>query len=116
MPENTKESAQAGTVISVRDLRVQYGEREILHGINFDVEHAQTLVVLGGSGSGKSTLLRTLVGLVKPSAGQHRMKGQDLARTSRAEMAEIRNKIGMSLQGGSLLGSLSVEETVGLPR
>jgi len=108
MPENTKESAQAGTVISVRDLRVQYGEREILHGINFDVEHAQTLVILGGSGSGKSTLLRTLVGLEKPSAGQVWMKGQDLAKTSRAEMDEIRKKIGMSFQGGALFGSMTV--------
>src|SRR5258708_31380631 len=111
MPENTKEFAQAGGVISVRDLRMQYGEREILHGINFDVEHAQTLVILGGSGSGKSTLLRTLVGLEKPSAGQVWMKGQDLARTSRAEMDEIRKKIGMSFQGGALFGSMTVGKT-----
>jgi phospholipid/cholesterol/gamma-HCH transport system ATP-binding protein len=102
-------------VISVRDLRVQYGEREILHGINFDVEHAQTLVILGGSGSGKSTLLRTLVGLEKPSAGQVWMKGQDLAKTSRAEMDEIRKKIGMSFQGGALFGSMTVGENVALP-
>src|ERR1700688_3709255 len=104
MPEVTKESVRAGAVISVRDLRVQYGEREILHGINFDVERAQTLVILGGSGSGKSTLLRTLVGLEKPSAGQVWMKGQDLATTSRAEMDGIRKKIGMSFQGGALFG------------
>src|SRR5712675_3525812 len=115
MPENTKESAQAGAVISVRDLRVQYGEREILHGINFDVEHAQTLVILGGSGSGKSTLLRTLVGLEKPSAGQVWMKGQDLAKTSSAELDEIRKKIGMSFQGGALFGSMTVGENVALP-
>src|ERR1700687_4652840 len=115
MPENTKESAQADAVISVRELRVQYGEREILHGINFDVERAQTLVILGGSGSGKSTLLRTLVGLEKPSAGQVWMKGQDLANTSRAEMDEIRKKIGMSFQGGALFGSMTVGDNVALP-
>src|SRR6476646_1942334 len=115
MPENTKESAQSAAVISVRDLRVQYGEREILHGINFDVERAQTLVILGGSGSGKSTLLRTLVGLEKPSAGQVWMKGQDLAKTSAAEMDEIRKKIGMSFQGGALFGSMTVGENVALP-
>ena len=115
MPENTREPAQAGAVISVRDLRVQYGEREILHGINFDVEHAQTLVILGGSGSGKSTLLRTLVGLEKPSAGQIWMKGQDIATISRAEMDEIRKKIGMSFQGGALFGSMTVGDNVALP-
>ena len=36
--------------ISVRDLRVRYGEREILHGINFEVQPGDTLVILGGSG------------------------------------------------------------------
>ena len=57
-------------IIAVRDLRVRYGEREVLHGISFDVRRYETLVILGGSGSGKSTLLRALVGLEKPSAGQ----------------------------------------------
>src|SRR6202521_1615418 len=115
MPDDRKDSTQAGTVISVKDLRVQYGEQEILHGVNFDVVRAQTLVILGGSGSGKSTLLRTLVGLEKPSAGQIWMKGQDIATISRAEMDEIRKKIGMSFQGGALFGSMTVGENVALP-
>jgi len=102
-------------VISLRDLRVSYGEREILHGINFDVVRGETLVILGGSGSGKSTLLRTLVGLEKPSAGEIWIKGRDLAKTSAAEMDEIRRKIGMSFQGGALFGSMTVGENVALP-
>src|SRR6202166_231146 len=102
-------------VISLRNLRVSYGEREILHGINFDVVHGETLVILGGSGAGKSTLLRTLVGLEKPSAGEIWIKGRDLAKTSTAEMDEIRTKIGMSFQGGALFGSMTVGENVALP-
>ncbi len=102
-------------VLSLRDLRVSYGEREILHGISFDVVHGETLVILGGSGSGKSTLLRTLVGLEKPSAGEIWVNGQDLAKTSAAEMDEIRRKIGMSFQGGALFGSMTVGENVALP-
>src|SRR6267142_1846456 len=102
-------------VISLRNLRVSYGEREILHGISFDVVRGETLVILGGSGSGKSTLLRTLVGLEKPSAGEILIKGQDLAKTSAAEMDEIRRKIGMSFQGGALFGSMTVGENVALP-
>jgi phospholipid/cholesterol/gamma-HCH transport system ATP-binding protein len=115
MPENTKHSEQAAPVISVRDLRVQYGDREILHGLTFDVKRAETLVILGGSGSGKTTLLRTLVGLEKPSAGQIWMKGQDIAAISRAEMDEIRKKIGMAFQGGALFGSMTVGDNVALP-
>src|SRR6267154_6207363 len=102
-------------VISLRNLRVCYGEREILHGINFDVVRGETLVILGGSGSGKSTLLRTLVGLEKPSAGEIWIKGRDLAKTSAAEMEEIRRKIGMSFQGGALFGYMTVGENVALP-
>src|SRR5690348_10137593 len=102
-------------MLSLRDLHVCYGEREILHGINFDVKRGETLVILGGSGSGKSTLLRTLVGLEKPSSGQIWIKGQDIAAISQDEMDEIRKKIGMSFQGGALFGSITVGENVALP-
>jgi len=108
-------AASVEPVISLRDLRVSYGEREILHGISFDVLHGETLVILGGSGSGKSTLLRTLVGLEKPSAGEIWIKGRDLAKTSAAEMDAIRRKVGMSFQGGALFGSMTVGENVALP-
>src|SRR6266851_6140606 len=108
-------SAETDAMISVRDLRVNYGEREILHGIDFDVNCGETLVILGGSGSGKSTLLRTLVGLEKPSSGQIWIKGKDIAAISQTELDEIRKKIGMSFQGGALFGSMTVGENVALP-
>src|ERR1700747_2541431 len=103
------------SMISLRNLRVSYGEREILHGISFDVMRGETLVILGGSGSGKSTLLRTLVGLERPSSGEIWLKGRNIATTSAAEMDEIRKKIGMSFQGGALFGSMTVGENVALP-
>ena len=62
-------SSNEAPIISGKDLRVQYGDREILHGINFEVKPRETIVILGGSGSGKSTLLRTMVGLEKPASG-----------------------------------------------
>ena len=106
---------QSEAMISLRNLRVSYGEREILHGIGFDVMRGETLVILGGSGSGKSTLLRTLVGLEKPSSGEIWLKGKNIAAISAAEMDDIRKKIGMSFQGGALFGSMSVGENVALP-
>ena len=108
-------SEQKEAAISLRNLRVSYGEREILHGISVDVLPGETLVILGGSGSGKSTLLRTLVGLEKPSGGEILIKGQDLAKASAAKLDEIRRKIGMSFQGGALFGSMTVGENVALP-
>jgi phospholipid/cholesterol/gamma-HCH transport system ATP-binding protein len=115
MDRENVDSLDSATTISLRDLRVNYGEREILHGISFDVMRGETLVILGGSGSGKSTLLRTLVGLEKPSSGQIWIKGKDIAAISQAEMDEIRKKIGMSFQGGALFGSMTVGENVALP-
>ena len=115
MGQTINAAMQSGATISLRDLRVSYGEREILHGISFDVVHGETLVILGGSGSGKSTLLRTLVGLERPSSGEIWLKGKNIAAISAAEMDEIRKKIGMSFQGGALFGSMTVGENVALP-
>jgi phospholipid/cholesterol/gamma-HCH transport system ATP-binding protein len=105
----------SGPAIAVRNLRVKYGEREILHGINFEVPAGETLVILGGSGSGKSTLLRTLVGLELPSGGEIWMRGRNFAAMSEAERDELRKKMGMSFQGGALFGSMSVADNVALP-
>jgi phospholipid/cholesterol/gamma-HCH transport system ATP-binding protein len=113
-PENAERDAPEA-IIRVRDLRVTYGEREVLHGINLEVRRGETLVILGGSGSGKSTLLRTLVGLERPSGGEILVKGKDLARAKPAEIEEVRKKIGMSFQGGALFGSMTVGENVALP-
>ena len=107
--------AQTETMVSLRNLRVSYGEREILHGIEFDVMRGETLVILGGSGSGKSTLLRALVGLERPSSGEIWLRGKNLAGISHQEMDEIRKKMGMSFQGGALFGSMTVGENVALP-
>src|ERR1700723_2748279 len=115
MAEEHPNWSEPRTVISLRDLRVCYGESEILHGIHFDVKAGETLVILGGSGSGKSTLLRTLVGLEKPSSGQIWIKGQDIAAISNDELYEIRKKTGMWFQGGALCGFMTVGENVALP-
>ncbi len=112
--ENT-DSLDSRVMISLRDVRVSYGEVEILHGITFDVKRGETLVILGGSGSGKSTLLRTLVGLEKASSGEIWIKGKNIAAIPDSEMDEIRKKIGMSFQGGALFGSMTVGENVALP-
>ena len=110
MPEETNDA-----ILSVRDLRVRYGDREILHGVTFDVPRGQTLVILGGSGSGKSTLLRTLVGLERPSSGEIWIKGRNMSEIGDAELDDIRKKMGLSFQGGALFGSMTVGENVALP-
>jgi phospholipid/cholesterol/gamma-HCH transport system ATP-binding protein len=109
-----QDSPQAPAV-SIRNLHVAYGEREILHGISFDVPVGETVVILGGSGSGKSTLLRTLVGLEAPTSGELIVRGKNLKNLSAEEWRELRQHIGISFQSGALFGSMTVGENVALP-
>lgn len=105
----------AGPAIVVKDLRVNYGEREILHGISFVAPAGETLVILGGSGSGKSTLLRTLVGLEQPVSGEIWIGNRNFAAMHESERDDLRKKMGMSFQGGALFGSMTVGDNVALP-
>src|SRR4030081_1807420 len=115
MIEELEDNGSPEVMISLRDLRVCYGEREILHGVSFDVMRGETMVILGGAGSGKSTLLRTLVGMEKPRSGKAILRGKNIATASEEEMDEIRKKLGMSFQGSALFGSMTVGENVALP-
>src|SRR3984957_18126259 len=112
---STASSGPTSPIISVADLRVRYGDREVLHGLTFDVGHGEALVVIGGSGSGKSTLLRTLVGLGKPSFGQVRIKGVYIINGPVRDADAIRKRIGVAFQGGALIGSMTVGENIALP-
>lgn len=114
-PENIPPDAGQESAISIRDLHVSYGEREILHGVSFEVPAGQTVVILGGSGSGKSTLLRTLVGLESATSGEIIIRGKNLSHLSTIEWRELRQHMGISFQSGALFGSMTVGENVALP-
>lgn len=67
-------------LLSLRDLRVDIGERNVLKSVTLDVPAGALLVLMGANGSGKSTLGLTLAGhpRYKVSGGQARFGGQDL--------------------------------------
>jgi phospholipid/cholesterol/gamma-HCH transport system ATP-binding protein len=113
--KETASGKSANIAIAVRDLRVRYGTREILHGVSFEVPAGETMVIMGGSGSGKSTLLRTLVGLEHPGGGEIWIQGKNFAALTGDERDELLKKMGMSFQGGALFGSMTVGENVALP-
>lgn len=101
-------------IISIRDLVVEYDGRRVLDGLNLDIEHGETMVLLGGSGSGKSTLLRQIIGLERPKSGSVTIKGVDISRCSGAELKKLRRSIGVAFQSAALFNSLSVEDNVAL--
>jgi len=102
------------SLISVRDLVVEYDGRRVLDGLNLDIEAGQITVLLGGSGSGKSTLLRQILGLERPKAGSIWIKGTEITRCSQADLAKVRRSIGVAFQSAALFNSLSLEDNVAL--
>jgi len=102
------------SIISVRDLVVEYDGRRVLDGLNFDIEPGQVTVLLGGSGSGKSTLMRQILGLERPKSGSIWIQGTDIATCSPADLKKIRRSIGVAFQSAALFNSLSLEDNVAL--
>ena len=75
-------------MLKVNDLSVSYGEVPVLHGVSLEVHEGELVVVIGSNGAGKSTLVRSIIGLVKPTAGEilfmgehmEHMKSQDIVK------------------------------------
>ena len=107
--------AGAEPVISVRGLRVRYGDRQVLDGVDLDIYRGETMVILGASGCGKSTLLRHLEGLEKPAAGSICICGTDIVTASGKEMERVRRLLGVSFQSAAMFNSMTVGANVALP-
>ena len=66
--------------IEIKGLEVGFGRKQVLQGLDLQVERGHTVALLGPNGAGKSTLLRACLGVVKPRAGQVRVLGVDPGR------------------------------------
>ena len=92
------------------------GELTILHSIDFTVQPAETLAIVGASGSGKSTLLGLLAGLDMPSSGKVLLDGTDIFALDEDGRAAFRMaKLGFVFQSFQLLSHLNALENVMLP-
>jgi putative ABC transport system ATP-binding protein len=92
------------------------GELTILHSVDFTVQRAETLAIVGASGSGKSTLLGLLAGLDTPSAGKVVLDGSDIFALDEDGRAGLRMaKLGFVFQSFQLLAHLTALENVMLP-
>ncbi len=82
-------------LLSVSDLTLHLNNRAIIENINFSVEKANILTIIGPSGSGKSSMLRCINRLYEPTAGQIMLNGQDI---NTLLPTDLRRKIGMIFQ------------------
>ena len=121
IPEATKrETSVRHPAIEVAGLSKRVadasGELTILHSVDFTVQPAETLALVGASGSGKSTLLGLLAGLDTPSSGTVKLDGTDIFALDEDGRAAFRKaKLGFVFQSFQLLPHLNALENVKLP-
>ena len=101
--------------IKVRNLHKRLGSQQVLSGFDLEVEHGETVVIIGRSGGGKSVFLKHIIGLMKPNSGEIFVDGQDVVKLSERRMAEVRKKVGILFQSAALFDSMSVEQNVAFP-
>jgi len=98
--------------ILVEDLTKSFNNKQVLKGINLDVESGKSLVILGGSGSGKSVLIKTIAALIKSTSGTIKIDNQDISNLSQVNRDKLMHKIGFLFQGGALFDSMTVWENI----
>ena len=107
-------------LVAIRGLAKYYirGDQVIpvLEHINLDVYEADYVALMGPSGSGKSTLLNLIAGIDKPSAGEIRVAGVDIAQLSEADLAAWRAaNVGFIFQFYNLIPVLTAFQNIELP-
>ncbi len=100
----------AGGTLIAEGLVAGYGEMQILHGVGVTVRPGEIVTVIGPNGCGKSTLLKTLVGLLRPSAGTIALGGRDITRSTTRE--RLRAGVGYVPQVRNVFATMSVEENL----
>jgi phospholipid/cholesterol/gamma-HCH transport system ATP-binding protein len=100
------------TKIKIDNLYKSFGQKQVLKGVNLEVEEGEIMVIIGQSGSGKSVLLKHIIGIMKPDAGEIYVDGQVMNAFTERELLKMSRKFGMLFQGSALFDSLTVEENV----
>ena len=102
-------------MIQVKSLRKNFGEREVLKGIDATFEAGKTNLVIGRSGAGKSVFVKCMIGLIRPDQGEVLYDGRNLITMTKPELLRLRREIGMLFQGSALFDSMTVVENVLFP-
>jgi len=102
----------APPLLSVTDLRVNYGKVEALHGITLSVTPGSIVSVIGPNGAGKTTLLSAIMGVLTPRSGRVELDGQNLAEVPLE--ARVGRGMVMVPERRELFGSMTVEDNLSL--
>jgi putative ABC transport system ATP-binding protein len=113
-------SASASPIVDLAGVTKIYprggGDVVALAGVSLQIASGEKVAIMGPSGSGKSTLLGILGCLDRPTAGEYRLDGQEVAALDDDHLSHIRNlRIGFVFQSFHLIPELTVVENVETP-
>ena len=109
------------SMVKVEDVHKQFGDLQVLKGINFEVNPKEVVCIIGPSGSGKSTMLRCINRLERITSGkiyvedeltENRMNGKTVEKIDPQKLANLCLDIGMVFQNFNLFPHLTVLENV----
>ncbi len=103
---------QAGPIIALSGLSMRFRHHEVLRDINLAIPRGQTLCIIGESGCGKTVMLKLMIGLLRPTTGDVRFDGRDLATLNESELTRIRLRFGFLFQMAALFDSLTIYDNV----
>lgn len=112
--ERMEPAADAGAVLSARNVAKNYGSVQALKGVNFDVKRGEVTTLFGENGAGKSTLMKILSGVIQPSSGEIVLDGEPVRFDSAADAAA--RGISIIHQELSLAPNLNVRDNVFMGR
>jgi len=95
-------------VIELRGVKKSFGKNAVLKDLNLRVPPGQTFAFLGRNGAGKTTTIRTLLGLIKPDAGEVRVLGID----PREKPLEVRRRVGYVAEDQTMFGWMRVGQLI----
>ncbi|RMG42416.1 MAG: ATP-binding cassette domain-containing protein [Candidatus Dadabacteria bacterium] len=99
-------------VIDIRNLAISFGPLEVHRDITFQIKRAERVTIMGPSGTGKTLILKSIIGLLRPTAGSVTVLNQPISEMKESELLSVRRHIGMLFQGAALFDSLTVFENV----
>lgn len=99
-------------LLRVEDLRVQYGNVKVLHGVNLEVDQGEIVAILGANGAGKSTTLLGISGLVKATAGAIYLENNEIQKLKAHEV--VKCGIAQVPEGRRIFDTLTVQENLNM--
>jgi phospholipid/cholesterol/gamma-HCH transport system ATP-binding protein len=101
-------------MIEIKNITKSFGSKEVLRGVDMNIETGKTLVIIGRSGCGKSVMLKHIVGLLRPDSGDIIFEGRSMNAMKEKDIYAMRKDIGFLFQGAALFDSMDVGQNVGL--